>query len=114
MNVGGVPLKVDLGARYADLTTSPFRREDGLWTAGPQAEFTTASFGVSGGGGAGDVIPYARISEPVSGQGEGWRMIGVQMFEPSSRFAFDASIGEVSEPHTGDSAKGEVRMSWRF
>jgi hypothetical protein len=108
------PLKLDVGVRYANLSTSPYRRDDGLWAAGPAAEFATASFGIAGGVAFDGLVPYAQFAEPLSGEGEAWRQIGVRLLEPSQRFSFDASIGEVREPYEKTATRGELRLTWRY
>jgi hypothetical protein len=109
----GAPLRVTLGARYADLETDPYRRYDGLWTKGPSAQFTSASLRLAGAA-RGQFNPFAQISEPVDGEGETWRLIGLEREDSAARFSFSASLGEVSEPYTGDATRGEMRLNWRF
>ncbi len=112
--IAGAPLELDLGVRHVDLVTAPYRRQDGLWTAGPSARATTASAGLAVRDAIGGLTPYAQVAEPVSGEGEGWRLVGVRMSRPRSGFAFDAMLGEVDAPFADAATRVEARLSWRF
>src|SRR5690606_10464817 len=107
VTVAGAPLAVDFGLSHVHLDTNPYRREDGLWAAGPQGRRTTASLGVALHRESGGLAPYARIAEPVSGAGEAWRLVGVRMGRPQARFGFDAMLGEIDDPFARTSIRAE-------
>jgi len=112
--LAGVPLHMDFGVRSADLRTNPFRRDDGLWTQGPSARFTAASAGLALGE-AGGFVPYVRLSAPIRGETEAWRVMGVRRELPHVGFSFDASIGDVTEAYDHEqTTRGEVRLNWTF
>jgi hypothetical protein len=112
--VAGASFDVTAGASYVDLESDAYRRDDGLWTAGPTAQFTTASVSLALHRENGGLAPFVQLAEPVSGAGEGWRLVGVRMGKPQARFSAEAAAGETEDPYAGAATRIETHVSWRF
>ncbi|MCG8444055.1 MAG: hypothetical protein MI723_19810, partial [Caulobacterales bacterium] len=112
----GAPFVFDLGARYADLVADDYRREDGLWIAGPEARFATASAGLTlqADPAHAGFVPYMRVSGPVWGEAEAWRAAGVRFAGGDHGVAIDLAVRETRELDDVVDRQGEVRLNLRF